>query len=100
MGVGVHVETGKLSNVRGDQLLAGDSVTTTRTAPTRAASTTTSTGVAGIRFDSDPSAIISLTATVDGVANPAYFFFVQSGKVNGGYTGQLTDPLRLPSSTP
>ncbi|WP_394826340.1 hypothetical protein [Pendulispora albinea] len=98
--VGVHAESGKLSNVRGAKLLASDTVVANSNGTDASASTTTTTNVAGILFDTDPGAIITLTAFVDGRLEPAYLFFVQAGQVNGGYPGRLTDPLRLQGSKP
>ncbi|WP_394843265.1 hypothetical protein LZC95_40220 [Pendulispora brunnea] len=98
--VDVHVESGKVSNVRGDRLLTSDSVNASSNGTDVGAHTVTTTAVAGILFDSDPGAVIQLSGYVDGNADPAYFFFVQNGQVNGGYTGRLTNPLRLQGSRP
>jgi hypothetical protein len=62
--------------------------------------TTTFTGVDGVRFDTAPGATITLTATVNGARNGAFLFFVQDGAVNGGYQGTLSDPLMLVPSSP
>jgi hypothetical protein len=41
----------------------------------------------------------TITVTLSGIANGSLLFFVQDGKVNGGYTGMISDPLMLvPSS--
>jgi len=64
------------------------------------ATTTTSTTVQGMRFDTAPGAIITLSAALGGEYSGSFLFFVQDGKVNGGYKGTLTDPLELQSSTP
>jgi len=100
MAVDVHVETGKLANLRADRPLAGDTLTADSNGTDAGAHTTTTTNVTGILFDTNPGAILSLTAYVDGISEPAYFFFVQNGQVNGGYQGRLSNPLRLQGSTP
>jgi hypothetical protein len=64
------------------------------------AQTTTTAQVHGIRFDTDPGAIITLDAAMGGIRDGRFLFFVQDGKVNGGYTGTLTDPLMLVGTTP
>jgi len=97
----VHAEarSGALTNAQGYQLLDGD----TASAPSSqevVAHTTTTTAVTGIAFDSDPGAIVTLNATIGGVADPAYFFFVQDGQVNGGFQGKLTNPLMFQGSAP
>lgn len=53
-------------------------------------------------FDADPGAAATITGTVSGVASGdgSYFFFVQDGKVNGGYQGRLTNPLVFQPSAP
>ncbi|MDB5215186.1 MAG: hypothetical protein JWO86_3113 [Myxococcaceae bacterium] len=69
------------------------------------AQTTTTTQVHGIRFDTNPGAVITLEATVGGLRegpgpNRSFFFFVQDGKINGGFTGRLSNPLQLQGKTP
>jgi hypothetical protein len=64
------------------------------------ATTTTYTAVDGVTFDTAPGATITLNALVNGDDNGAFLFFVQDGKVNGGYTGMLSDPLMFEPSTP
>lgn len=98
--VTVHVESGKMSNVRADKPLATDTVTSTTDGRDTTVRTRTTNNVTGVAFDTEPGAVISLTALVDKVPEPAYLFFVQNGKVNGGYKGRLTNPLRLQGSRP
>jgi hypothetical protein len=64
------------------------------------AETYTTTTVQGIRFDTEPGAVINLSASLGGEYSGSFLFFVQDGSVNGGYTGNLTDPLDLQSSSP
>ena len=52
------------------------------------------------RFDTDPGAIITVDAAMGGIHDGRFLFFVQDGKVNGGYSGALTDPLMLEGTTP
>lgn len=61
----------------------------------------TSANVAGVFFDTDPGVRITIDAAIADVPKAGdYLFFVQDGKVNGGYTGVLTNPLMLEPSTP
>lgn len=69
------------------------------------AQTTTTTQVHGIRFNTNPGAVITLEAAVGGLRegpgpNRSFFFFVQDGKINGGFTGRLSNPLQLQGKTP
>jgi hypothetical protein len=65
----------------------------------------TSTQVHGLTFRTNPGAIVVLEATIGGLkfgsgAPGSFFFFVQDGKINGGFTGPLTNPLQLVGSKP
>jgi hypothetical protein len=62
--------------------------------------TTTGAEVDGVYFDTKPGAVITLDAQIGGQRDGRYFFFVQKGQVNGGYTGALTDPLMLEGAKP
>lgn len=64
------------------------------------ASVLMTTDVNGFTFDTDPSARITIDATVSGIHTGDFFFWVQDGKVNGGYGGHLTNPLSFESSQP
>jgi hypothetical protein len=66
-----------------------------------AISSTVTTEVHEIAFDTNPGEKLTLDAKVAGI-DPAtsLFFFVQDGKINGGYTGKLTNPLIFQPSTP
>ncbi len=59
------------------------------------ATTTTSTGLDQIYFDTTPGQAIELDVRLNGVRDGRFLFFVQNGVVNGGYTGTLSDPLVL-----
>jgi hypothetical protein len=62
--------------------------------------TTTGAEVHGFTFDTDPGAVVTLEATIGGQRDGRYFFFVQNGQVNGGFSGTLTDPLMLEGTKP
>jgi hypothetical protein len=64
------------------------------------ATSKTTTEVHGVRFDTAPGAVITVDASVGGLKDGAFLFFVQSGKVNGGFTGKLTNPLQVQGNTP
>jgi hypothetical protein len=64
------------------------------------AMTTTFSAIDGMSFDAPAGATITLDAKINGEDNGAFIFFVQDGKVNGGYTGTLSDPIELEPSTP
>ena len=64
------------------------------------ARTTTGPEVHGMHFDTVPGAVLTLEAAIGEARDSKYFFFVQNGRVNGGYTGQLSNPLMLQGTTP
>jgi hypothetical protein len=51
--------------------------------------------VGRISFDAAPGASITVKTLLEGDTSQdgRYFFFVQDGKVNGGFAGRLTNPL-------
>lgn len=53
-----------------------------------------------LRFDTAPGDVITVEATIDGLKDGSFFFFVQDGEVNGGFSGKLTNPLQLQGSAP
>jgi hypothetical protein len=63
-------------------------------------SSITAREIHSVDFKTAPGESILLGAKVDGVASPEYFFFVQDGKVNGGYQGTLTNPVYFQPSLP
>ena len=84
--------TGTIDALSSEQLEGG---TVTTPDPTRIEARITTT----------PGAVITLEAKVGGLSegpgpNRSFFFFVQDGKINGGYTGPLTNPLQLQGSKP
>jgi hypothetical protein len=96
--VQVTPSSGTLANVGSEQFATTDSLATT--ASSLHAQTTTSTTAEGVTFDATAGIPITLTASVGGLKDGSFLFFVQDGQVNGGYTGQLTDPLRFEGSSP
>lgn len=89
---------GNVTNADASQLEGG--FMTQSTPSSVEAKITTTNQVHGIRFDTNPGAIITLKASLGGIADGSFLFFVQDGKVNGGFTGKLTNPLQLQGKTP
>jgi hypothetical protein len=91
--------TAKIENLEKQGLLASDSAELTDTQTLRTHAYTT-TNVGGVKFETVPGAVVQIEAKVGGVGDPSFFFFVQDGKVNGGYGGKLTNPLRFQGTAP
>jgi hypothetical protein len=99
LSTGAGVEAGTAgSSVDGG--VEGGSVEAGTASSSITADTTTTTTVQGIHFDTAPGAVITLSAALGGEYSGSFLFFVQDGKVNGGYTGTVSDPLELQSSVP
>jgi hypothetical protein len=64
------------------------------------ASILTTTEVHGLRFDTLPGVILTIDASISGLRDGSFLFFVQDGKVKGGFEGQITNPLQLQGKTP
>jgi len=93
--VDASVATGTITQTE-MALPSGDSVT--QPSPQQIeATTTTTTGVDEILFDTAAGARITVNVQLNA---PVSFFFVQDGKVNGGYQGPLTNPLMFEPSAP
>ena len=95
--------SGNIADVDAAELEGG--VVTSPTASRIDARIRTSNQVHGIRFTTKPGAVITLEATIGGLKegpgpNGSFFFFVQDAKINGGFTGRLTNPLQLQGSKP
>lgn len=90
--------SGNITNIDATQL-PGGFVTSSTTSRVDAKSTTT-TEVHGIRFDTAAGAIVTVEASLGGLKDGAFLFFVQDGKVNGGFTGKLTNPLQVQGNAP
>lgn len=96
--VSASVTTGTLANLDAGELPGGFVATPT---PSRVdARVTTSNEVHGVRFTTNPGAVLTVQASVGGLQDGSFLFFVQDGKVNGGYAGKLTNPLQLQGKTP
>lgn len=95
----VSAVSGQVANLAVSGQAQGDNVEQTDTQTIHASTSTTSNAV-DITFDADPGGKIEISAAVGGVQDSSFFFFVQDGQVNGGYNGQLTDPLRFEGNSP
>lgn len=98
IGVKITVPDSSIANVTSAQFANGDSLTS---GPNEIdASTTTSTGYSELLFDTTPGQTITLAATVGGLYDGQFLFFVQNGKIDGDYQGTVTDPILLKPSSP
>lgn len=102
--VSVSVLSGTIANLAGQGLGPDDRLTQPGTRQIEA-KTVTTTSIDGMTFDTplDPNGdapVITLDVKLDGQQSGQYLFFVQDGKINGGFTGTLTDPLMLEPSAP
>ena len=96
--ISVSSATGALANLDPTELAGG-----LYSSPTPArldARSTTSNEVRGVRFDTAAGAVITIEAALGDLKDGSVLFFVQDGKVNGGFTGMLTNPLRFQGSVP
>jgi hypothetical protein len=97
--ISVSPVQGTLSNVDGTQ--NGMTAAVAGATPSGfAVTSSTSTGRNQVTFDAQPGASVELDAFVEPAPNQNYLFFVQNQRVNGGYQGDLTDPLILEPSSP
>lgn len=99
----VSVASGAIANLAGQTLEATDGVV--QTGPQKVeATTTTSTGLDSMTFDTTPGAVITVGATVNGQlyinSGQSFMFFVQNRQVNGGYQNPVSNPLMLEPSSP
>jgi hypothetical protein len=101
-GFDVGISTsGQITNANGDSLEAADQLQLAQAATGNLGVVAqTSTAIKGVTFDTTPGAVITLDVTVDGQRDGKILFFVQDGRVNGGYAGNLADPLMLEPSSP
>lgn len=96
--IGASAQTGNIGQVDTSQL--GNGTATTPTPSRVEARVRTTTELHGISFVTAPGATLTVEASVGGIKDGSFLFFVQDGKVNGGYQGQLTNPLQLQGKTP
>jgi hypothetical protein len=99
MDVKVSVASGAISGTTADDSPTAGSVAASTPQQIEIVTTTT-TSTDGVRFDTTAGATITLSASISCVFDGSYFFFVQDGKVNGGFTGTLTDPIMLEGAAP
>ena len=103
VSVSATAAAGTITNVDAGELNGGQVASPT---PSRVeARVKTSTQVSGITFATTAGSVITLEATIGGLKegpgpNRSFFFFVQDGKINGGYAGPLTNPLQLQGKSP
>jgi hypothetical protein len=96
--VKISVTTGTITSLATQGFQPSDSLTSTATQIEGL--TATSTGTDGFTFQTEPGAVITLSATVGGQYDGRFIFFVEGGKVDDGYTGTVTDPIMLQGSMP
>jgi hypothetical protein len=97
--IAVSATTGALSNLHGVALESPDELLQP-TVDKGIALATTTTGRDEIDFDTDPGVSIELSVGLNPVPDTNFLFFVQGGQVNGGYRGNLTNPLILEPLSP
>ncbi len=56
--------------------------------------------IQGVTFDTEPGAILEVSASLNGSFDGSLFYFVQGDKVKDGYQGSLTDPLEFEPTSP
>ncbi len=96
--VSATVPSGSFTNVAPDSLGPNDALVSDP--QTVHATSTTTTTVQGVFFDTAPGASIVLKGSISGNTDSSFFFFVQDGKVNGGFQGKLTNPIEFQGSKP
>lgn len=96
--VSATASAGNIENIDSAELQGG--TTASPTASRVEARSTTTNQVHGITFHTNPGAVITVEASVGGIKDGKFLFFVQKGKVNGGFTGKVTNPLQLQGDTP
>jgi hypothetical protein len=96
--VSAAAASGNVTNVDAAELEGG--YVASSTASRVEARSTTTTQVHGVRFDTAPGAVITVDASIGGLKDGAFLFFVQGGKLKGGFAGKLTNPLQFQGSAP
>jgi hypothetical protein len=96
--VTVSVASGTIASPQTQGFLATD---TFKSSPTTLEGiTTTTTAFDGFSFQTAPGAVITLGATVGGVYDGRFLFFVEGGKIQDGAPWLVTDPVLLQGSNP
>jgi hypothetical protein len=89
--------------LQSDNLAAGARVTAVAPSAVQTGltiETTTTTEGDNASFLTSAGAAISVGVELDGLPSSQYFFFVQNGQVNGGYTGAFSDPMEFSPTSP
>lgn len=95
----IKSESGDLESIQSEGALATDSIVSSDARTIDARSSTGANSV-GVHFQGPAKGVIAIEALVGSVADPSFFFFVQDGKPNGGFSGALTNPIRFQGSNP
>ena len=96
--VNASVAAGTIADVDTTELQGGVSSTPD---PSRIeAKVKTTNEVHGLEFTTTPGAVLTVEASVGGLKDGSFLFFVQDGKVKGGFSGVLTNPLQLQGNAP
>jgi len=96
--VDATVTVGTITNLDASQLAGG--VATSPTPSSVHARITVSNDVRGVAFTTNPGVALTVRAALSDVTDGSFLFFVQDGKVNGGFQGKLSNPLQLQGKTP
>jgi len=97
--VSATVASGAVTNVAGDRLETDDTLSSNTTEVTL--STSTTTGVDGVWFDTSPGTSISVLGKVGSAQYGTFFFWSQSGVIEGGGTpAHVADPLTFVPASP
>jgi hypothetical protein len=97
-GVKISAGTNSIRNVTTQQFATTDSISSS---PAEIdATTTTSTAFDGLLFDTAPGDTITISATVGGLYDGRFLFFVEDGKIDDGSQIPVTDPINLVPSAP
>jgi hypothetical protein len=94
--VSVSVSSGAITQVVGNNVNLALSQSTSEVE----AKATALSDPEGIDFDTAPGQPIQVSVRLNGVLGDRFFFFVQDGVVNGGFTGPLSDPVIFAPSSP
>jgi hypothetical protein len=93
-------QSGAITNVSGDRL-ESDDVLDQPSSSEVTLNTSTSTGVDGVFFDTDPGATINVLQQIGGVQDGTYFFWSQNNQIlGGGNPSAVNDPLSFVGSQP
>jgi len=97
--VKASTSTGTITNAKPEKV--GESYLDSTTGSSSIGATTlTTTQVHGMTFTTPAGATLTIDASVGAYHDSSFLFFVQDGKVNGGFAGKLTNPLQFVGKTP